>query len=289
MTLHKLAQFGLLSAGVGALLTGCFGTAKECDTATGAGCETGIEGDADTDTDTDTDSDSDSDSDSDVVFDAYAMAISVVVGYDGTGIVAYTSPDGSANEAFGIVTMYEEAYFDAGDERYKCEDYYSVTENGVDSLQVDGIWNGWDISLLYLGAGENPCENFDSAIWGSDTPVDVIEATALGVGVGPMSSDHQATLKTWIEGAGYSWDDDFASYWLSYHLGLYDAETGALAGSEIGYSWVFEADENMQLISGSNCLPEGLQCADISQASETPSNVVLNTGSYYLPYTSNLF
>ena len=70
MTLYKIAPVGLLSVGVGLALTGCFGTGKTCDTATGVGCDTD-EADADTDADSDADSDSDSDADTDVVFDEF--------------------------------------------------------------------------------------------------------------------------------------------------------------------------------------------------------------------------
>ena len=285
MTLFKIAPVGLLSVGVGLALTGCFGTGKTCDTATGVGCDTD-EADADTDADSDADSDSDSDADTDVVFDAYVMNVGVVSGYDGAGLVGYVA-SGNALDPYASVTLYEEAYFDAGDDRYLCEDFFSVVENGVDDLQVSGIWAAWDVSMVYLAPGDAPCDNLDSAIWGDTTPVGVFEATQFGVGVGPMSAEHEATMTDWISG---SYDpDDVIPFWLSYYLALYDEDSGALLGSEIGYSWAFVADENMEMVDGNNCLVEGVECVDISTSSELPANSILQTGSYYLLYTSNLF
>lgn len=283
----KLAPLGLLATGL--LFAGC-GEKDGCDTSTGADCDTS-ETDADADGDSDSDTDSDSDADTDVTFDAYAMGMSVVAGYDGSGLVGYVA-SGNAVNSFAVITMYEEDYFDAGDDRHLCEDIYDITENGIDDLQVDGIYGGWDISLLYSGPTQDsaPCENFDEDVWGSDTPVDVLEGTALGVGVGPISDTFKNDyLKPWVEGAGYSWETDFAPFWMSYYLAFYDTDSGALAGSELGYTWIFEADENMELVSGTNCLNGSIQCVDISNATELPYPVVLNSGTYFLPYTSNLF
>ena len=285
MTLHKFAPRGLLSVGVGLALTGSFGTGTKCDTATGENCNDDS-ADADTDADSDSDSDSDSDADTDVAFDAYVMALGVVSGYDGNGMVGYVA-SGNALDPYVSVTLYEEAYFDAGDARHQCEDFYSLTENGVDDLQVSGLWAGWDVSMLYLAPGDAPCDNLDAAIWGDTNPTAVFEGTAVGWGVAPLTGEFEATLSDWISG---SYDpDEIIPYWGGYYLALYDEESGALAGSEVGYTWGFKADETMTLLEGDNCLVEGVECVDFSASSELPANTVLQTGSYYLLYTANLF
>ncbi len=242
--------------------------------------------DADVDADTDSDADSDADTDADTdVFDAYVFSVNITGGYAGEGLVSYRN-EGTAIAPFARVTFYDEGYFDAGDERYLCEDYYEVVDEGADALGMSGLWLGRSVGLSYLGSGDPACEHFDSAIWPGGSPVETLEAVELGVGAAPLSSDMSELLESWIEGAGYDWQTEFQPYWLGSVL-AFDEGSG-LEGAELGYTWVIEADQDMEFVVGSNCLL-GLQCVDISQLSALPERAGLSTGSYYLLYTSNLF
>ena len=283
MTTTKLAGLGLLSLGLAASLTACFGGSdKECDTALGD-CGDSVEADADADSDADSDTDADPE-----YFEPYVFGMDFYAGYDGAGMVAYGFGDGNVQDPFAAITVFEEAYFDSGgDTRYTCEETYLITENGVDRLRLDHIYAGCDVSLThYPGATHSPWRDFDPSIWGDETGVTVFEGATLGVGMGPMSAQWETTVKDAVVSAGLDWEADWAPYLLTYYPGIYDASSGGLVGVESGFGFTYQTDENMDLMYNAD---DELMSYEISGLEALPSPALLNGRAYYLIYTDNLF
>lgn len=308
MTATKISGLALL--GLGVLFVGCGDKDNTCDTATGEGCtpdseepEADSDGDGIVDSEDecpdeapgecpDPDRDGCPSSTPDIdckpdYFDAYAFGVTTRTGYDGSGLVPYGIDESTQQDPYAGITFYEEDYFDTGDERYSCIEFFMLTEESVSSMGVDDLWAGYEVSMTwYADASSNPCEDFDPSIWGADTPISLVEGTQWGVGFGDMSGDFENTMKTAVQNAGLDWANEWAPYVFSYYLGLYDSDAGEVAGSELGWGFAFEVDESTWIpkADGDNLIP-----FEMSSATELPSPAYVSGSCLYLPYTSNLF
>lgn len=280
MTTRTLG-FGLLTAGLLVSLSACK-DGNDCDTAAGEVCDTGSEGDADADSDSDSDTDSDADAD----FDDYAAAFSFYSGYQDGAHVNWTASDGSVGEPWVSVTIYEEAYFDDGDDRYSCTWNGYIYEVGADDLGLSDLWYG---SELEFAEASTDCTGFDSTRWGSTTPSKTFESIRWGLGWGPLGDNVGPSLETAVNSAGYDWETDFEPYTFSYYLGFTDSASTSFADSETvsdyGYAMGFEVKpSDMSLTVDSDGYAVQLT---LGTATKLPGAAFLQGLAWYLPYTTN--
>lgn len=240
--------------------------------------------DTDADTDTDTDSDTDSDTDTDTeVFEDYAvfMNFRLAVADDALSAYNYEDENGDLQEVTPYVemTIAEEAYFDAYDDKYTCTWYGYVVENGLDDLQAD-VWIGWDVSFLLI---DTDCENFDPEIWGEETPTTKIEEVQFGIGFGELGGDFKTSVQSAFEDAGYDWENEYAPYVIGMYLAAYDPDSGALAGGQANIAYAYEMEDDGALISDAdgNLIPY-----DISTATEMPQPSFVFGPAFYGYYTT---
>ncbi|MED5371852.1 MAG: hypothetical protein VX899_12605 [Myxococcota bacterium] len=282
MTTRTLG-FGLLTAGLLVSLSACK-DGNDCDTAAGEVCDTGSEGDADADSDSDSDTDSDADAD----FDDYAAAFSFYSGYQDGAHVNWTASDGSVGEPWVSVTIYEEAYFDDGDDRYSCTWNAYITEVATDNLGVDGLWYGAEMAFEGVEGGTD-CANFNEEAWGSTDPTAAFEAMRWGLGWGPLGPNVGPSLEEAVNGSSYDWATDFEPYVFSYYLGFTSDTSMTFADSETvsdyGYAFAYEVDpSDMSMVFDSD---EAAIQLELGSATEMPSAAFLQGAGWYLPYTSN--
>lgn len=284
MITRKLG-LGLLTLSLLAGLSACTDKAEDCDTAAGEDCDT--EGDADADADAD--SDTDSDADADAFFEPYAMGFNFRTGYSNGGYSNWFATDGSEGEPFVEITVYEEAYFDAGDERYSCTYYALFSEVAVDDMGIDGLWYGAEIELTPAGEGgteATDCSNFNTDDWGTDNPGQTLQANRFALGIGELGPNVADSLEGAVADAGLDWGADWEPYVFSYYMAYTKDASANFADTEtagdLGYGFFFEVEADMTISTDAD--GNGVF---IESAGEMPGSAYLNTSAWFLPYSEN--
>ena len=267
MKLASVASLGLFA------LTGC-DKEEICDTAV-EDCDP-VTDDTDADTDADADTDTDTDTDTTSYFDSYAVGFEWNVGHDGSGLTSY-GIDGTAQDPWVTVTFYEESYFDAYDDRYSCSWVGTVVDNGLDTLGADGLWIGHAVSLE---AFDTDCGDFDPDEWGGDTPTSKLESMELGIGYAGLSVDFAADLEEAIVSQGGDWSE-YDGYMFATWLAFYDEETGALAGTESGWTYAYELDAQGDIAYDAEDAPLRY---NVAGGTEMPAPAFVQSGAWQLYY-----
>ncbi len=285
MITRKLG-LGLLTLSLLAGLSACTDKADDCDTAAGEDCDS-----ADADADADADSDTDSDADADAFFEPYAMGFDWSTAFDGGAYTDWLATDGTAAQPFVTVTVYEEAYFEAGDDRYSCTYYAYLTEIAVDDMGVDGLWYGAEVELTPAGEGgteATDCANFNTDDWGTDNPGQTLQANRFGLGFGPLGPNVGPSLQQAVIDAGYDWDADYAPYAFSYYMAFTTDASANFAdtetASDYGFAYAYEVESDLSLSSDADGNLVGIEAGI---ASEMPDPAFVSARGWYLPYSEN--
>ena len=282
MITRKLG-LGLLTMSLLAGLSACTDKADDCDTAAGEIC-----GEGDADTDADSDADTDSDADADAFFEPYAMGFNWITAYDDGAYGSWLASDGTTSEPFVSVTVYEEAYFDAGDERYSCTFNAYFTEIATDNMGLDDLWYGAEVELSDAGEGSTDCANFNPDDWGATDPSGFLLDNRFGLGFGPLGPNVGPSLEQAVIDAGYDWDVDYAPYAFSYYMGYTKDAAAAFADTETvsdyGFTYAYEVEDDMSLSSDADGNLVGIEAGS---ATEMPASAYLSGRAWYLPYAEN--
>lgn len=277
MITRKLG-LGLLTLSLLAGLSACTDKAEECDSAAGEDC---TDTETDADADADADSDTDSDADADAEFVPAAMAIDWTAGYADGSYGGWVNSDGSDGRSYLTLTLYEEAYFDARDERYSCVYFAYFNEIAIDNMGVDDLWYGAEVELE--DAGNTDCTNLNPDDWGATDPSGFMLENRFAIGFGPLGPNVSETLPQAVLDAELDWDADFAPYVFSWYMGWTRDSEAAFADtdtvSDWGYSYAFEVEEDGSLsvdAEGNNVRLEA------GSASEMPTGVMSARAWYYL-------
>lgn len=284
MQLLKLAPLGMLSLGL-MFATAC-GDKDSDDTST----------EADADTDADSDSDTDTDADADATFQDYVFFASFYTGYDGVGLSSYTGigSDGSefTQTPFVEITIVEEAYFDAGDDRYSCVWYGDVGEVALENGgHGEDVFIGWQVGLtLALAEDGSPatnCTNFDEGIWGASDPTVAIESMNWFIGFGNMDSEFSTAIETAVTNGGGDWAADWEPYLFGGYLGVVPDGTAFTAenSGQTQYVVAFEVDGEGMIQYDAN--DESVQYESRGLTS-WPGPAAIISNAYYGFYTTNI-
>jgi hypothetical protein len=260
MTTKNLA-LGLMAAGLIGLTTACTKT-EVCDTAAGEDCGTLEEADADADADSDTDADGDADS----YFEPYAVAFFVDFGWDGSAIVPIYSDGTEVAPNVGMAFV-EEAYFDTGDTRYRCDYYWELVEGDPNNFGGEVLW-GTETSYVDAYAevadANGWCSGFDPDVWGeSGTPgAWVAENYVMGISYAEMSDDDK---QAYADARGEEWDAD-KDYVLGGGLAFQQEGEWSWTGSgseayayelDADYELVYEADDTLSRYLAQDIVADG--------------------------------
>ena len=177
-------------------------------------------------------------------------------GVDGKPI-SWVNDDGSELPPLALVYYYDERYFDAGDDRYVCFEYFQLQ----DPAATDH-WGDFQFDMSHVAQWtDDPC----------DFGAGPMEGKRLSFGVGLISEDMKSQLKDAIESNG----DDF-SLWEPYLMGSRVGEY------EVGWSVLLELDENRSLVPGDNC-PAETACREAPEDPDSiPGPSVIWGSSWYL-------
>lgn len=283
MTLFKLSRAGLLSAAVLAGLAGCGD--KDEDTAADDSTAT----DDSTADDSTADDSSADDTGSTSYFEAVAFFQTIRSGFDGVGLAGYSGVDTNGSPftqetPWAEITFVTQEYLDTGDDRYSCILYVDLEEIGVDTLQSDAIWWGWEVaytaSTLDDGSIATNCANFDPNVWGEDTPITVVESTRWAFGLGPLSSDTLASLETAVGNAGLDWEADWAPFVFGGYTGFPD-ESGNLAGDDSNFCFGYELDETGGIVYGGDDQPVSRELGGADGLSDPTLAICSGYGGWY--------
>ena len=244
MITRKLG-LGLLTLSLLAGLSACTDKVEDCDTAAGEDCT----GEGDADTDADADSDTDSDADADAYFEPYAMGFNWITAYDDGAFTGWLASDGSDSQPFVSVTVYEEAYFDAGDERYSCTYNAYFNEVAIDNMGLEDLWYGAEVELADAGEGSTDCSNFNTDDWGATDPSAALLANRFALGFGPLGPNVGPSLEQAVNDAGYDWENDYEPYAFSYYMAFTQDASAAFAdtesASDYGFTYAYEVEDDM--------------------------------------------
>ncbi|MFT5586382.1 MAG: hypothetical protein ACI9VR_003980 [Cognaticolwellia sp.] len=279
MITRKLG-LGLLTLSLLAGLSACTDKVEDCDTAAGEAC--GDTDEADADTDADADSDTDTDADADAYFEPYAVIIDWVTAYDDGAYGNWVNTDGSDGQPFMSMTIYEEAYFDAGDERYSCTYNATFNEVAIDNMGIEDLWYGAEVELV--DSGNTDCTNLNPDDWGATDPSGFVVDNRFAVGFGPLGPTTSGDLEPAVIDAGLDWDVDWAPYVFSYYMGWTKDASVSFADSEStrdwGYVFAYEVADDLSLNTDADGNLVGI---DAGGGSEMPDNsLVSGNGFYYL-------
>jgi hypothetical protein len=283
MITRKLG-LGMLTLGLLAGLSACTDKAEDCDTAALEDCSD--TNSADADTDADADSDTDADADADAYFEPYAMGFEWVTGFSDGAYGGWLGSDGSEGAPFVSVTVYEEAYFDAGDDRYTCTYNAYFNEVAVDDMGVDGLWYGAEVELV--DAASTDCTNLNPDDWGATDPSGFLLDNRFALGFGPLGPNVGPSLEQAVDDAELDWDVDFAPYAFSYYMGFTKDTAAAFADTETvsdyGFSYAYEVEADMSLSTDAD---GNLVAIEGGNASEMPDPAYIQSNAWYLPYAEN--
>ena len=200
-----------------------------------------VEGDTDTDSDADTDTDTDTDVPE--VEPPWMAVVSNVTVDD--GLWGY-SVDGAWTDPYVGVTFYDDAWFDTGDEQYRCEWWGWLANDGKTVFPAStGVWKAWRVEL---DSFDTNCTGFDVDVWNGQTPSGHMNGRKLGIGWGPMSDARAVELEDAFVDAGYDWSDvgpTLHSVWYGF-----DDGSGQWDVHEGGYGIAFAVDADYGLVYG---------------------------------------
>ena len=245
MITRKLG-LGLLTLSLLAGLSACTDKDDVCDSAAGEDC---TDTDADADADADADSDTDADADADAVFEPYRIGFSFTTAYTDGAYGPFVASDGTEVRPYATVTLYEEAYFEAGDERYTCTYFAYFNEVAVDNMGLDDLWYGAEVELE--DAGNTDCTNLNPDDWGATDPSGFLLDTRFAVGFGPLGPNTGPALEQAVIDAELDWSADFEPYAFSYYAAWTKDSSAAFADTETlydyGYVYAFEMEDDLTL------------------------------------------
>jgi hypothetical protein len=231
MITRKLG-LGLLTLSLLAGLSACTDKGEECDSAAGEDC---TDTETDADADADADSDTDADADADAEFVPYAMAIDWTTAYADGSYGGWLNTDGTDGRPFLAVTLYEEAYFDARDDRYSCQYFAYFEEVAVDNMGVDDLWYGAEVELE--DAGNTNCTNLNPDDWGATDPSGFMLDHRFAIGFGPLGPNVSETLPQAVIDAELDWEVDFAPYVFSWYMGWTRDSAAQFADTDTVSDW----------------------------------------------------
>lgn len=261
-------------------------TDADSDSDSDSDADSDSDSDADSDSDSDSDSDADSDADADVSFEPYVMAFSWDMGFEDDSYTGWIGPDGTAGDPFVTVTVYEERYFDAGDDRYSCTWYGYISEVGADDMGVSGLWYGAEIQLSDAGATD--CSGFDRSIWGDDNPGAMLTSNRWALGFGPLGDNVSPSLEGAVNDAGLDWSGDWEPNVFSYYMGFTTSSSAAFEDTETvsdyGYALAYEVDTSMTLQTDADGEATVL---DIASDARLPRRAYISGAGWFLPYAEN--
>ena len=261
-------------------------TDADADTDTDTDADSDADADSDSDADSDADADADADADTDVYFEPYAMGFEWITGYSDGGYVGWLETDGSSSQPFVSVTVYEEAYFDAGDDRYTCTYNAYFNEVAVDDMGVDGLWYGAEVELV--DAASTDCTNLNPDDWGATDPSGFLLDNRFALGFGPLGPNVGPSLEEAVNNAELDWEVDFAPYAFSYYMGFTTDAAAAFADtdsvSDYGFNYAYEVEEDMSLSVDAD---GNLVAIEAGNGSEMPAPAYIQSNAWYLPYAEN--
>jgi hypothetical protein len=198
-----------------------------------------VEGDTDTDSDADTDTDTDTDvPDVEPPWMALSSAVTVDDGLWGYGV------GGAWTDPYMSVTFYEDAWFDTGDEQYRCDWWGRLSDDGKTVFpESTEVWKAWRVEL---DSFDTDCSGFDVGVWNGETPSGHMNGFKLGIGWGPLSQQRATELEDAFTDAGQDWSQvgpTLHSVWYAF-----DDGSGQWDVYEGGYGIAFEVDADYELV-----------------------------------------
>lgn len=182
-------------------------------------------------------------------FDPYAVFMGAQGAYNGEtmdGYYLFPNDETSWQEPYITVMFVEQEYFNNYNGAYACTwtgdmDIVQPVELGEPSL-----WNAWEVQLTLI---TTDCENFEPAVWGSDTPTAKLENIRLAVGYGPMSNEMRTSFQQAVQSWGEDWNE-YRPYTFSTWFGFQDG-FGGWDAAEVDFSFAYELAPEGGMVYGS--------------------------------------
>lgn len=203
------------------------------------------------------------------VFEPYVMFVDGNFLYDAATdtIASAIGTDGSPIPPTIAITIAEEAYFDAYDDKYTCGVVYYIEEGTVAREALsDGTLTHAGFWMPTTAVFDTNCENFDVDLYGDGTSVDyeaLFGQYEYGVGVGQVSTKLAAD-KNWKDfiTANTSADFAFDTYVVGGGIGLRAGEDSSYGQQNWAMGYAVDKDfaiivddaDNAQILSNTDVL-----------------------------------